>query len=160
MKTKTLSLPQEQPVFPLNWVVTTNNAIAPLILRLMLALVVFPHGAQKVLGWFGGYGFEGTMGFFTDTLHLPYIVGLSVILIEFITPFLLVAGLFTRVAATLLTFLFIGIVLTSHIQYGFFMNWFGTQAGEGYEFHLLVLGITAALLVAGGGRYSVDRQLA
>ncbi|MBD2770212.1 DoxX family protein [Hymenobacter sp. BT664] len=134
--------------------------IGSLTARLVLAFVLFPHGAQKMLGWFGGYGFDGTMGFFTSTVHLPYIVGLAVILIEFFAPLLLVLGLATRFCALAIISLMLGIVVTSHLANGFFMNWFGNQPGEGYEYHLLFIGLAVALLVLGPGRYSVDAWLA
>ncbi|MTI86903.1 MAG: DoxX family protein [Balneolaceae bacterium] len=134
---------------------------APVIIRLMLAVVIFPHGAQKLLGWFGGYGFTGTMGYFTETVGLPWIVGFLVILIEFFVPFLLAAGLFSRIAALSVFGLFTGIVLNSHIQLGFFMNWYGQlEAGlEGFEYHLLVLAMAGALMVAGGGKHALDRYV-
>jgi putative oxidoreductase len=138
---------------------TTGDA-TPLILRLTLALVFFPHGAQKVLGWFGGYGFEGTMGFFTGTMHIPYAVALLPILTEFLAPFALVTGLLTRLAALALAVDMIVAVLTVHLANGFFMNWFGTQKGEGFEYHLLVIGLALALIVQGAGKRSLDALLA
>lgn len=138
-------------------IVQTDRALSPALLRLTLAAVVFPHGAQKLLGWFGGYGFEGTMGFFTGTMGIPWLLALGVILIEFFAPLLLLLGAGTRLAA-----LGIGTVLTTamlmvHLQNGFFMNWFGAQKGEGIEYFLLAIGIAAALIVSGGGRWSLDR---
>jgi putative oxidoreductase len=134
----------------------TDGAWAPLALRLALAAVIFPHGAQKLLGWWGGYGFEGTMGFFTSTMGIPWILALGVILVEFFAPLLLIAGAAVRPAA-----LAIGTVLTTamfkaHVANGFFMNWSGTQKGEGMEYFFLVIGIALALIISGGGRFSVD----
>lgn len=140
-------------------ILSANGDITGLILRITLALILFPHGAQKLLGWFGGYGFKGTMGFFTGTINLPYVVGLSVILIEFFSPILLVSGFATRIAALGILGLMIGIIFTSHIHNGFFMNWAGNQPGEGFEYHLLVIGLCIALLIEGAGRYSIDRLL-
>ncbi|SMO74395.1 DoxX family protein [Gracilimonas mengyeensis] len=100
---------------------------SPVIIRYTLALVIFPHGAQKLFGWFGGYGFTGTMEFFTATAGLPWSVGFLVILIEFFVPLLLIAGLLVRLNAIAIFGLFVGIIFTSHIQYGFFMNWYGNQ---------------------------------
>jgi putative oxidoreductase len=139
---------------------SANTDIVGLVLRFTAALIIFPHGAQKMLGWFGGYGFTNTMGYFTGTAKLPYIVGLSVILLEFVGSLLLMAGLGTRIIALGFIGLMIGIILTSHLQNGFFMNWFGTQSGEGYEYHLLMIGLAAALLIEGAGRYSVDGLIA
>ena len=137
----------------------TDSSWTPLILRVFLGLVVFPHGAQKLLGWFGGYGFSGTMGFFTDNVGLPWIIGFLVIMLESLGAIALILGVGTRLVAISYVFLAIGIIFTSHIQYGFFMNWFGNQAGEGYEFFILWIGIALTLTYSGGGRYSVDHRL-
>ena len=141
-------------------ILQTNENSAVLLLRVALGLVLFPHGAQKLLGWFGGYGFEETMGFFTGTMHLPWIIGFLVIMIEFFGSLLLIAGLATRITAFALIVNFIGIIFSSHIENGFFINWRGGQQGEGFEYHLLVIGMAAALLVNGAGRFSVDRIMA
>jgi putative oxidoreductase len=138
---------------------TTNNNTAIAIVRIILGTVLFPHGAQKLLGWFGGYGFDGTMGFLTGQAGLAYPFALLVILIEFFGALLLITGAFTRVAALGVIGLFAGIVLTSHTANGFFMNWNGNQAGEGFEYHLLVIGMAVALLINGAGRWSVDGWL-
>jgi putative oxidoreductase len=140
--------------------VRTDGDVAPLLLRATLALVMLPHGAQKLLGWFGGHGFEGTMGFLTGAAGLPWLVALTVILAESVGALALLAGLFSRVAAAGIGAVMVGAVATVHLQHGFFMNWTGAQAGEGYEFHLLALGIVAALLVRGGGALSLDRGIA
>lgn len=139
---------------------TNSNNITALIVRLTLGIVIFPHGAQKLLGWFGGYGFKGTMGFLTSMVHLPWILALLVILIEFFGALFLVFGFFTRLAAFGMLVNFIGIVYTSHLQNGFFMNWANTpNLGQGFEYHLLVIGMSLALLIAGGGRASLDAAL-
>jgi putative oxidoreductase len=144
----------------LHLLTTTTSATAPLLLRLTLALVFFPHGAQKVFGWFGGYGFEGTMGFFTGTMGIPYLFALLTIATEFLTPIAFVAGFFTRIAALALGVEMFVAVLMVHGANGFFMNWTGKQAGEGFEYHLLVIGMAVALIVAGTGRLSVDAAIA
>jgi len=137
----------------------TNNDYTGPILRLTIAMVLFPHGAQKLLGWFGGYGFTGTMQFFTDTRGLPWLVGFLVIIIEFFGSLLLLLGLGSRILAAAVAILCIGIILTSHLQNGFFMNWFGNQKGEGYEYFLLLIGLSIALLINGSGKFSVDKLL-
>ncbi len=124
--------------------------------RALLGAVMFPHGAQKLLGWFGGYGFDGTMKFLTDTVHLPAPVALLVILAESLGALLLIAGLGTRLAAFGISAVMLGAVLTTHGNVGFFMNWFGNQPGEGYEYHLLALALSVPLVIAGGGRYALD----
>ena len=134
-----------------------NLSYSSAVLRLVLALVIFPHGAQKMLGWFGGFGFEGTMNYFTGTVGLPYALGVLVILIEFCGPILLILGSFTRVTAAATFFLFGGILITSHLDNGFFMNWFGNQPGEGYEFDLLVLAMSLALTIQGPGKITITK---
>ena len=136
-----------------------NNNYNGIILRLTLSLILFPHGAQKMFGWFGGYGFTGTMDYFTSTVHLPWIIAFLIIIIECIGPFFLFIGFLSRIWALAVVVLFIGIIFTAHIDNGFFMNWFGQQKGEGYEFHLLVIGIALAIVTHGSGKFSVDERL-
>lgn len=137
----------------------TSGTTAPVILRITLAAAIFPHGAQKLLGSFGGYGFAGTMGFFTGTMGLPWLLALGTILVEFFAPLLLVIGLGTRLAAFALGTVMTSAMFLVHIQNGFFMNWFGTQKGEGVEYFLLAIGLALGLVVAGGGRWSIDRAI-
>lgn len=136
----------------------TGKDYAPLLLRIVLAIVIFPHGAQKLLGWFGGYGFEGTMEYFTETAKLPWLLGLLVILIEFFAPILLALGIATRIWAAATGIVMLGIIITAHHDY-FFMNWFGSQPAEGMEYFILALGICAALVISGGGIHSMDYKL-
>ena len=113
----------------------TDDSWAGLILRLTLGLVMLPHGAQKLLGWYGGFGFSGTMGFFTETMHLPWIVAFLVIIGESFGSVALLLGLLTRFTAASFIVIMLGAITTSHLPNGFFMNWFGKQQGEGYEYH-------------------------
>lgn len=136
-----------------------DDDAVPLILRLTLAVVIWPHGAQKALGWFGGYGWDATMSWLTTDVGVPPQVALLVIAAEFLGPPALVVGLFGRLAAAGIAGVMIGAVATTHWSNGFFMNWDGTAAGEGFQFHLLVLGLVAALIVSGSGRLSADRFL-
>ncbi len=138
---------------------TDQNNWTALIARLSVALVIFPHGAQKLFGWFGGYGFDGTMGFLTSQAGLPYIVALLVIMIETFASLFLLFGFATRIAAFLILGQFIGIVLKNHLSNGFFMNWAGSQKGEGIEYFLLLFGLTIILLITGGGKASLDAAL-
>jgi putative oxidoreductase len=144
----------------LHRLITTDRSPVALVLRLTLALVMFPHGAQKVLGWFGGFGFSGTLDYFTGTLGVPALFAVLVFAAEFLGPFGLALGAFSRVAAAGLAAVMTGAIFLAHFPNGFFMNWTGAQAGEGYEYHLLVIGISIALLLAGSGRWSFDRWLA
>lgn len=132
-----------------------------LIARLAAGIVIFPHGAQKLLGWFGGYGFTGTMGFLTEGAGLPWIVAFLVIMIEFFGPLFLIFGFATRIAAIGVIANFLGVLFTSHIHNGFFMNWFKqADKGEGYEYFILLFGLAIISLIAGGGKASVDALLA
>jgi len=137
----------------------TDGNSATTILRVVLGGVFFAHGAQKALGWFGGYGFAGTMGYFTGTMHIPWIFGLLAILAEFLGGLGLILGLLTRVAAFGISVNMLVAIATVHAANGFFMNWAGNQKGEGFEYHLLVLAITAFLMIRGAGAYSVDHLL-
>ena len=117
------------------------------------------HGAQKLLGWFGGYGFDGTMNYFTGTMHIPSALAFLVIASEAFGSLGLLFGLGTRLAAFGAAATMVGAVLTTHLKVGFFMNWFGNQPGEGLEYHLLALALALPLVVRGGGAFSVDRRL-
>lgn len=137
----------------------TDNSYISLILRLAAGMVMLAHGSQKMFGLFGGYGFTGTMGFFTQTVHLPWIIAFTEIMIEFFGAIALLLGLATRLTGIAFTTILLGIVLTSHIQYGFFMNWFGNQKGEGIEYFIIYTAIAASLIISGGGRFSLDRYI-
>ncbi|MEY2932557.1 MAG: hypothetical protein RL033_3306, partial [Pseudomonadota bacterium] len=136
----------------------TDNTLLT-VQRAILGAVILPHGAQKLLGWFGGYGFDGTMKFFTESLGLPAPLALLIILAESLGALALIAGLGTRITALGISAVMVGAVLTTHASFGFFMNWFGNQAGEGFEFHLLALALSVPLVIAGGGRYAADSWL-
>lgn len=139
--------------------INTDNDFAALVLRVMLGVVFFPHGAQKVLGWFGGYGFAGTYDAFTNKLGIPGIFALLAFAAEFLGAIGLIVGLMTRVAAFGIMSVMLVAVPMLHWQNGFFMNWFGNQKGEGFEYHLLVIAMAVALIIKGGGALSVDRML-
>jgi putative oxidoreductase len=140
----------------LNFLFKTDNDVSTLLLRLILGVVFFPHGAQMVLGWFGGYGFGGTMGFFTGTLHIPAPFAFLAIAAQFAGAIALILGLFTRLAALGIGANMLVAVLMVHAQYGWFMNWFGHQKGEGFEYHLLAIGIAIVLIIRGGGKWAAD----
>ena len=140
--------------------IATKDDRAALVLRVMLGLVFFPHGAQKLLGWFGGHGFSGTMGFFTGQLEIPAMFAFLAIIAEFFGALGLLAGLFTRVAALGIMSVMLVAVPMLHAKHGFFMNWSGNQAGEGFEYHLLVIAMAVALIIKGGGTWSADKALA
>jgi putative oxidoreductase len=130
------------------------------LLRLFLGVVFFPHGAQKALGWFGGPGFAGTMGAFTQQMRIPKQLAFLAIAAEFAGSLGLVLGLLTRLAAFGIFATMLVAAAMVHRKVGFFMNWTGNQKGEGFEFHLLASGMALALMLAGGGKLSADRALA
>ena len=136
---------------------TTNDPVFTII-RLVLGLVFFAHGAQKMLGWFGGYGFASTLSAFS-TSGMPIPLALFVILTEFFGSVALICGAFTRVASGAIALLMVGAIAMVHAHVGFYMNWFGQQKGEGFEYHLLAIGLAVAVLVRGAGSFSIDGLL-
>ena len=140
--------------------ISTDDNPATLILRLVLGIVFFAHGAQKLLGWFGGPGFSGTMGMFTGYLHIPAPFAFLAIAAEFFGGLGLILGFLTRIAAFGIAVNMLVAVAMVHRSFGFFMNWTGAQKGEGFEYHLLVLAIPAYLMVRGAGAFSADRAIA
>ena len=137
----------------------TDADISSLVLRVLIGAVIFPHGAQKLLGWFGGFGYSGTMGFFTAKMGIPWVFAFLVIMTEFFGALALISGTLTRVAAFAVGFDMLMATILVHIPVGFFMNWSGKQQGEGFEFHILAIAIAVALIIKGGGRWSVDGLL-
>jgi putative oxidoreductase len=139
-------------------VARTEDDRALLALRVAFAAVMFPHGAQHALGWFGGFGYSGTHQWMTTVVGVPSPLAALAIVVELLAPLALLFGVIGRLAA-----LGLGVILavaaTTHAGNGFFMNWLGNQKGEGYEFHLLGIAIAVALLIRGSGALSVDRWL-
>jgi putative oxidoreductase len=134
----------------------TENDITLTIIRIVLGIIFFAHGSQKALGWFGGYGFQGTMGFFTHQMGIPAALAFLDIMAEFLGGIGLILGCLTRIAAFGVACVMLVAVVMVHHQFGFFMNWAGNQKGEGFEYHLLAIAITILLMVKGGGALSVD----
>ncbi len=137
----------------------TDDAYAGFIIRVVLGLVMLAHGAQKLLGLFGGVGFFGTIESFISQ-GSPWIVAFLVIMGESFGALGLIVGFLTRFAAFGICTIMFGAIGLVHWTNGFFMNWFGNQTGEGFEYHILVIGMSVALMVAGAGRWSVDRAIA
>jgi len=140
-------------------ILQTDDDAAAFILRLLLGIVFFPHGMQKVFGWFGGQGFSGTMEAFTVHLHIPAFFAFLAIVAESAGSLGLILGFLTRIAAFGITCVMVVAVFMLHLKHGFFMNWFGKQQGEGFEYHILVVAITIAIMIRGAGRWSVDRAI-
>jgi putative oxidoreductase len=140
-------------------IIRTNDDKVLALLRIALGIVVFPHGAQKLLGWFGGFGYTGTMGFLTGMMHIPYPLALLVIAAEFFGALGLIVGFLGRIAAFGIAVNFTVAALLVHVPNGFFMNWSGQQKGEGYEFFILAIAIALAILIRGSGAWSIDRAI-
>ena len=134
----------------------TQPRWSPTVMRVALGTVMAAHGAQNLLGWFGGYGIDGTMKFFVETIGMPAPLAALVIALESFGALALVAGFATRPIAIGLAAVLVGAIVTVHAPFGFFMDWFGQQDGEGIEFFLLGLALCVALAIDGGGRLSVD----
>jgi len=139
--------------------IATDDSTATAILRLVLGIVFFAHGAQKMLGWFGGSGFSGTMSFFTGTMHIPAPFAFLAIAAEFFGAVGLMLGFLTRIAAFGIGVTMLVAIVTVNSAAGFFMNWFGTQRGEGCEYALLVLAMTTFLMIRGAGEFSIDHAI-
>jgi putative oxidoreductase len=129
------------------------------ILRMTAGFIMLPHGLQKSFGLFGGFGFKASMDYFTETMKLPWIISIMVIMLETLGPLGLIAGAFSRFWATALIIIMAGAIITTNVRNGLFMNWYGTQGGEGFEYHLLFIGICMAILFCGSGKFSIDKLL-
>lgn len=138
---------------------TTTDNYSWFILRVALGVVMLGHGLQKAFGWFGGFGWNNTMGYFTGTVGLPAWLSALIILIESLGAVLLIIGLAGRINAALMAIVMAGAFFVDHLSNGFFMNWFGTSKGEGYEFDILFWAIAIAITINGSGKYSIDRWI-
>ena len=139
---------------------STPNDLTLTLVRLVLGIVFFAHGAQKMLGWFGGYGFHGTMGFFTQQMGIPAPLAFLAICAEFFGGLGLIVGLLSRIAAFGIIVNMLVAIMTVHHVNGLFMNWYGNQKGEGFEYHLLAIALGLVVLIKGAGALSIDRVLA
>jgi putative oxidoreductase len=140
-------------------ILKTDDSLTPIFLRLSLGVVMFAHGAQKVLGLFGGAGFEKTIEIFKTQMGFPTWITVLLMIIELFGSLGLIFGFLTRLCALSIGTSMAVCAYMNHLKNGFFMNWFGTQKGEGFEYHILVLGIALALIVKGGGLLSFDKAL-
>lgn len=142
-------------------ILRTSDSYVDTVVRIALAVVFFPHGAQKVLGWFGGHGLSATLNAFTNNMGIPYIFAVLAIAAEFLGSIGLFLGLLTRVAAFGILCVMVVATTMVHARVGFFMNWMGQYpAGtEGFEFHILAIALAFSALVRGAGPASVDRSL-
>lgn len=143
----------------LNKIIRTDNSSNWLLLRVALGIVMLGHGLQKAFGWFGGFGWNGSMNYFTDFVGLPSPLAAFIILIESLGSVLLIVGVAGRITAALVGIVIIGALFVDHLPNGFFMNWFNTHKGEGIEFDILFVAISVVLTINGSGKFSVDRWL-
>ncbi len=136
----------------------TERDVAVMFARLALGIVMLPHGCQKVLGWFGGYGLAGTWGFMTGTMHVPAVFAALAIAAEFLGSLGLIFGLLGRLAAFGVGVeMVVAAIVGGHVHNGFFMNWAGKAPGEGFEFHILAVGLAIVVMLKGSGALSLDR---
>jgi putative oxidoreductase len=140
------------------WLVRTSDDRAALVARVTLGLVTFPHGAQKAFGWFGGGGFRTTVEGMGQQ-GIPTALAAAVVAGELLAPLALVVGFLGRLAAAGIAAIMLGAIVLVHAQHGLFMNWTGTQAGEGFEYHLLALALALVVMIKGSGALSIDRAL-
>jgi putative oxidoreductase len=137
----------------------TKNDMAPMSLRVLLGLLILPHCMQKLFGWFDGDGYNVTMGFFTGNMGFPAMLASLCMMAEPFACLGLITGFMTRIAAGYFAVQMVMDISMIHIRYGFFMNWSGNKGGEGIEYDLLVIVITIALMIRGGGKWSVDSAI-
>ena len=138
--------------------IDTKAQASPAVLRLVLGIVFFAHGAQKMLGWWGGHGFSATMSGFEHG-GFPPVLAFLAIAAEFFGGVGLILGLLGRVAAFGIACVMLVAIAKVHAPNGLFMNWTGQHKGEGFEYHLLVLAMTVAIMIMGSGVWSVDLAL-
>src|SRR5258708_22717303 len=136
----------------------TSDDFVVTLLRLALGIVFFGHGAQKVLGWFGGFGFRATLGFFTQQMHIPAVLAVLAIAAEFLGGIGLLVGFLGRVAAFGIATNMVVAVILVHRHFGLFANCSGMQQGEGYDYHILAIIICLAIMIRGSGALSFDRS--
>jgi putative oxidoreductase len=139
--------------------IQTEQDYALTIARLVLGVIFFAHGGQLMLGWFGGHGLDGSMQFFARELGIPAVFAFLAIAGQFFGGILLIAGLAGRAAALAIGCIMAVAVVKVHWQFGLFMNWFGAQKGEGYEYHLLAIALALVVVLRGSGAFSLDRLL-
>jgi putative oxidoreductase len=137
----------------------TNGDWVLTVVRVVLGITLFAHGAQKLLGWFGGHGLSATVRMFRDHIGIPAPLAYLAIAAEFFGGLGLIVGLLARIAALGIAITMAVAMLTVHLKFGFFMNWFGDKQGHGFEYHLLALALALVVIVHGAGAFSLDRAL-
>lgn len=143
----------------LTWMLGTDGDWVITIVRIVLGVVFFAHGAQKALGWFGGAGLQSTVRVFREQLRIPAPLALLSVAAEFLGGLGLIVGLLSRIAALGIAVVMIVALVAVHGKFGFFMNWYGEKQGHGIEYHILVLALALAVMVKGAGAFSLDQVL-
>jgi putative oxidoreductase len=143
----------------LAWLTDTDGDWVLTLARVVLGVVVFAHGAQKLLGWFGGPGLSATLRTFRDHLRIPAPLAFLAIAAEFFGGLGLIIGLLTRIAALGIAITMAVAMIMVHLKYGFFMNWFGEKQGHGFEYHLVVITLALVVMMKGAGAFSFDLVL-
>src|SRR5712671_3834007 len=143
----------------LTWMLGTDGDWVVTIVRIVLGVVFFAHGAQKALGWFGGAGLQSTVRTFREHLRIPAPLAVLSVAAEFLGGLGLIVGLLSRIAALGIAVVMIVALLAVHWKFGFFMNWYGNKQGQGIEYHILVLALALAVIIKGGGAFSLDQVL-
>lgn len=137
----------------------TSDSFALTVVRVALGVVMFAHGAQSMLGWFGGRGFSAALHGF-EQQGIPVLFGLLAIFALFFGSLGLVAGFLGRIAALGIAGVMAVAIVKVHLANGFFMNFSGTKHGEGYEYHILAIAMALAIVLGGSGLWSIDRAIA
>jgi putative oxidoreductase len=131
-----------------------------LIVRVVLGVIFFAHGAQKVFGWFGGPGLRGVVSYFKQSLGVPAPLSVLAALTECFGGLAMIVGLLVRPAAVGLIVVMLVAIATVHWRNGFFLNWsLESGKGHGFEMNLALIGMALAVLVGGGGALSIDRLI-
>jgi len=143
----------------LTWIVGTDGDWVITIVRIVLGVVFFAHGAQKALGWFGGRGLQSTVRAFREQLQIPAPLALLSVAAEFLGGSGLIVGFLSRIAAFSIAAVMIVALIAVHGKFGFFMNWYGEKKGHGIEYHILVLALSLTVMIKGAGAFSLDRIL-
>ena len=143
----------------LTWLLGMDGDLVITIVRIVLGVVFFAHGAQKALGWFGGAGLQSTVRTFREHLQIPAPLAVLSVAAEFLGGAGLIVGLLSRIAALGIAVIMIVALIAVHWKFGFFMNWYGDKQGHGIEYHILVLALTVAIMIKGGGAFSLDQIL-
>jgi putative oxidoreductase len=143
----------------LAWIVGTDGDWVTTIVRIVLGVIFFAHGAQMALGWFGGPGLQSTVRTFRENLRIPAPLALLSVAAEFLGGLGLIVGLLSRIAAFGIAIVMSVALLVVHRKFGFFMNWFGEKQGHGIEYHVLVLALALTVIIKGAGAFSLDQVL-